>query len=277
VLSPKTTNLTADMQTITLPMPRIGFGVYKIHPSRCEAACLAALDAGYRHLDTAQLYRSEAQVASAVARSGVPRAEVFLTTKIKTWRGGSSEELYGSLLESVRRLGGEREDAYVDLFLVHTPWFKSEDARREVWFALERLKEEGRARAIGVSNYGIQHLEEMRGYAASWPPSVNQIEVSVALCAMPTLIFLSLLSCLTPVAPSLVSTERACQVLPGARYRHPGLQPAGHRCETWRYYAVQHRAKVWEVACSGAASVQSPERLGSPTEDGESRADAREF
>lgn len=178
-------------------MPRIGFGVYKIHPSRCEAACLAALDVGYRHLDTAQLYRSEAHVASAVARSGVPRAEIFLTTKIKTWRGdGSDEELHGSLLESLRKLGGEGEDDYVDLFLVHTPWFKSEGARREVWLALERLKEEGRARAIGVSNYGIPHLEEMRDYATSWPPSVNQIEVSVTLCpnANLDLCFVALLS-----------------------------------------------------------------------------------
>lgn len=168
-------------------MPRIGFGVYKIHPSRCEAACLAALDVGYRHLDAAQLYRSESQVASAVARSGVPRADIFLTTKIKTWRGGSGEELHRSLLESVRKLGGEGEDAYVDLFLVHTPWFKSGGARREVWLALERLKEEGRARAIGVSNYGIQHLEEMRDYMASWPPSVNQIEVSITLRAQANL------------------------------------------------------------------------------------------
>lgn len=163
----------------TLAMPSIGFGVYKIPPSRCEAACLAALRAGYRHLDCAQLYRSETQVASAVAQSDVPRREVFLTTKIKTWRGGDSDQLYGSLLESVRRLGGEAADAYVDLFLVHTPRFGSNDARREVWLALERLREEGKAKAIGVSNYGVGHLEEMRSYASSWPPSVNQIEVSL--------------------------------------------------------------------------------------------------
>ena len=168
-----------------ITMPRIGFGVYKVPPQLCEAVSLAALQAGYRHIDCAQLYRSEAEVASALRQSSVPRAHVFLTTKIKQWNGGSDDDLYETLLSSVRRLGGsggaadgESVPAYVDLFLVHTPRFRGKDSLRQVWTALERLKEQGRTRAIGVSNFGITHIEEMKEYAKSWPPSVNQIEVS---------------------------------------------------------------------------------------------------
>jgi hypothetical protein len=176
-----------------LAMPRIGFGVYKVHPQTCEAVVLAALQAGYRHIDCAQLYRSEAEVAAALRQSGVPRRDVFLTTKIKQWKGGSDDALYENLLSSVRRLGaydgegittdaGEKSTparaAYVDLFLVHTPRFQGKDSLRQVWMALEKLKEQGRTRVIGVSNFGIRHIEEMKEYARSWPPNVNQIEVS---------------------------------------------------------------------------------------------------
>lgn len=232
-------------------MPRIGFGVYKIPPSRCEVACLAAIRAGYRHLDCAQLYRSEAQVASAVALSGVPRRDVFLTTKIKTWRGSDGDELYKLLLDSVRRLGGAVEDAYVDLFLVHTPRFSSDGVRGEVWLALERLKREGRARAIGVSNFGVGHLEQMRSYATSWPPSVNQIEVSPYSQSM--LLPPEYLPTTTTPASSLVPAERAGQVLSGSRHRPPGVQPARSRHEAQRSYTECRCDEVQSFSRAGAA------------------------
>lgn len=163
-------------------MPRPGFGVYKIPPAACKEVCMAALEAGWRHIDCAQLYRSEAQVYEAVQASSslVARRDVFLTTKIKTCNKQTSA--YEQVLASVERIGGA--GGYVDLFLVHSPRFERQ-VRREVWLALEKLYEERRARAIGVSNYGVEHLEEMREYATVWPPHVNQIEV----CASPILLY----------------------------------------------------------------------------------------
>ncbi|CAI6088888.1 unnamed protein product [Clonostachys chloroleuca] len=157
-----------------LRIPILGFGVYKIPPDACKAACLSALRHGYRHIDCAQLYKSEAEVAAAVAESHVPREEVFLTTKIKQWRGGA-DELRQSLLKSIEALGGGR-DGYVDLFLIHTPRFRNGSVK-EVWLPLEKFYAEGRVKAIGVSNFGIDHLEELKEYASIWPPHVNQIEL----------------------------------------------------------------------------------------------------
>lgn len=155
--------------------PRIGFGVYQISADNCTAACLSALEAGYRHIDTAQLYRNEAQVGQAVAQSGLRREVVVLTTKIGTARG-SDEKTYQSALDSVKKMDGE--DGYVDLFLIHIPG-DSKEKRCRLWRALERLHKEGRARAIGVSNFRKHHIEEMKEYATVWPPHVNQIEVSI--------------------------------------------------------------------------------------------------
>lgn len=178
--------------TIPLPnsspaaaMPLLGFGVYRIHdPGACEAACSAALAAGYRHVDTAQLYGNEADVGLAVRASALPREEIFITTKIRR-SAGSAERTYRRVAESVERIDptGRRgtaeveEDGYVDLFLVHIPWGGPKE-RRVMWLALERLLGEGRTRAIGVSNYEIEHIEEMKSYARVWPPMVNQIQVS---------------------------------------------------------------------------------------------------
>jgi diketogulonate reductase-like aldo/keto reductase len=172
-----TTSLSLD-DAVTLPgssvtMPRLGFGVYQIPGELCVESCLAALDLGYRHIDSAQLYRNEAQVGEALRQSKVGRGDVFVTTKVGQARG-DPEATYANVLDSVRKIGGE--DGYVDLFLVHTPRFGAQ-VRKELWLALERLQAEGRARSIGVSNYAIEHLEEMREYATTWPPQVNQIEV----------------------------------------------------------------------------------------------------
>lgn len=156
-------------------MPRVGLGVYQLRGEDCARACLAALEAGYRHIDTAQLYGNEADVGRALqewlGRTGAGRGELFLTTKIGRCEG-SAEKTYRSALRSVQRVAGE--GGYVDLFLVHRPV----ERRREIWAALERLVDEGRVRAVGVSNFRAGELEEMRAYARVWPPSVNQIEVS---------------------------------------------------------------------------------------------------
>ncbi|KAL8825599.1 MAG: hypothetical protein Q9170_007730 [Blastenia crenularia] len=153
-------------------MPRLGFGIYQSPRDVCVNSCLTALKAGYRHIDSAQFYRNEAEMGEAVRKSGIPRSEIFLTTKILS-SGGSPEKTYQKCLESVKSID---KDGYVDLFLIHSP-SGGKEKRKEMWQALEKLVEEGRVRSIGVSNFGIGHIEEMKAYAKIMPPQVNQIEL----------------------------------------------------------------------------------------------------
>jgi diketogulonate reductase-like aldo/keto reductase len=168
--------------TDTLPLPnsnaripRLGFGVYRSPTDVCVKSCLKALEAGYRHIDTAQFYANEAEVGEALRTSGVPREQVFVTTKILS-PAASVEATYDKLLASVHKISGEH--GYVDLFLIHSS--KSGSAGRKVlWQALEKLYQEGKTKSIGVSNFGVGHIEEMRSYAQVWPPHVNQLEVRI--------------------------------------------------------------------------------------------------
>lgn len=193
---------TVDLLAPGVSMPRLGFGIYRVQPSETADVVLAALDAGYRHLDSAQLYNNEAELGRAVRQSGVDREEVFLTTKIR-YPGMNGARTWKKVLDSVKKVSGvevatgrkrkrgdegevaedevEAGGEYVDLFLVHTPYGgpNARVGRREMWLALERAFEEGKSRAIGVSNYQVEHLEEMREYAKVWPPHVNQIQVGI--------------------------------------------------------------------------------------------------
>ncbi|KAK5991461.1 putative oxidoreductase C2F3.05c [Cladobotryum mycophilum] len=154
-------------------MPQLGFGVYRSPTNVCVNSCLKALESGYRHIDTAQLYRNEKEVGLAIQQTDIPRKEIFITTKIMT-AGGSVEKSYQKCLDSVQML--DSENGYVDLFLVHTP-NGGAAKRKEMWLALEKLYEEGRAKSIGVSNFGIKHINELKEFAKVWPPHVNQIEL----------------------------------------------------------------------------------------------------
>jgi diketogulonate reductase-like aldo/keto reductase len=118
-------------------------------------------------------YANEEEVGEAVRESGLNRSDVFLTTKIIS-SAGSVEKTYEEVLNSVHKMDGK--DGYVDLFLIHTASGGSR-SRKEMWQALERLLHEGKVRSIGVSNWGIGHIEELRGFAKIYPPHVNQIEV----------------------------------------------------------------------------------------------------
>lgn len=195
-------------------MPRLGFGVYQLYGDACQKAVLAALDAGFRHVDSAQMYRNESEVGAAVQQSSLSRQDVFLTTKIRT-ATGTPESTYKNALDSVNKIGGD--GGYVDLFLIHVPG-SSREAREELWKALERLHDEGKAKAIGVSNFRIQHLEEMREYARIWPPHVNQLEVLSLHCRG-----LDVRADREPAAPSLVPAPRTRPVLPRQRHRPAGL------------------------------------------------------
>ncbi|PWY69271.1 aldo-keto reductase [Aspergillus eucalypticola CBS 122712] len=154
-------------------IPRLGFGVYRSPSTQCVQSCLKALEVGYRHIDTAQFYANEKEVGDAIRSSGLPRNEIFVTTKILS-PAGSPEATYERLLASVEKIGGP--DGYVDLFLIHSSKSGS-SGRKHLWQALERLLEEGKAKSIGVSNFGVKHIEEMKEYAKVWPPHVNQIEL----------------------------------------------------------------------------------------------------
>lgn len=155
-------------------IPKLGFGVYQSSPSQCVQSCFNALKAGYRHIDTAQFYANEAEVGKAVQDSGIKRSDVFLTTKILS-ASGSVQKSYEKCLASVERIDPGK-DGYVDLFLIHSP-NSGKEKRKEMWLAVERLYDEGKVKSIGVSNYGVGHIEEMKAYAKVWPPQVNQIEV----------------------------------------------------------------------------------------------------
>lgn len=155
-------------------IPRIGLGVYESSISRCAQSCLTALNAGYRHIDTAQFYANEAEVGRAVRESGLKRSDVFVTTKILS-ASGSVQKSYEKCLASVEKID-PGEDGYVDCFLIHSP-SSGKEKRKEMWLALEKLYDEGKSKSIGVSNFGVGHIEELKNYAKIWPPHVNQIEV----------------------------------------------------------------------------------------------------
>ncbi|OJJ58215.1 hypothetical protein ASPSYDRAFT_153609 [Aspergillus sydowii CBS 593.65] len=157
----------------SVKIPRLGFGVYRSPATQTTQSTLKALEAGYRHIDTAQFYANEKEVGEAIRKSGLARNEIFVTTKILA-PAGSPEETYKKISDSVDKIGGK--DGYVDLFLIHSSSSGSA-GRKELWQALERLLEEGRTKSIGVSNFGVKHIEELKPFAKVWPPHVNQIEL----------------------------------------------------------------------------------------------------
>ncbi len=149
-------------------MPRLGLGVFRAPRGEVtREAVLTALAAGYRHIDTARIYGNERDVGRAVLESGVPRNELFLTTKL--W---NDDQGYDSTLRACERSLKELGLEYVDLYLMHWP---VPGQRLESWRALEKLLADGKCRAIGVSNFMEHHLEELLG-RAKVVPAVNQVE-----------------------------------------------------------------------------------------------------
>ena len=148
-------------------MPILGYGVYQIPQDICERCVLDALQVGYRSLDTAQSYFNEEQVGNAIEKSGIPRKEIFLTTKVWIEHYGY-EQAKGSVLESMRKL---RTD-YLDLVLLHQPFGDYYGAYR----ALEDLYEAGKLRSIGISNFYPDRMVDIASFARI-RPLVNQIEV----------------------------------------------------------------------------------------------------
>lgn len=152
-------------------MPMLGLGVYKVEDGDVTIDTVkSALDAGYRLIDTAAIYQNEESVGQAIRESGIPREEIFVTTKLWNEFHGFDEALQ-AYQDSLDRLGLE----YVDLFLIHWP-MPRHGKFIETYKALEQLYEEGRVRAIGVSNFEIEHLEQII-QSCSIVPAVNQVEI----------------------------------------------------------------------------------------------------
>ncbi|HEY2724249.1 MAG TPA: aldo/keto reductase [Pseudonocardiaceae bacterium] len=151
-------------------IPQLGFGVFQVPPEDVERAVTAALETGYRSIDTAAAYRNEEGVGRAVAASGLPRDEVFVTTKLWNSDHGYDEALR-AFDAGVGRLGLDT----VDLYLIHWP-VPSRDRYVETWKALEKLAADGRVRAIGVSNFTIENLQRIFAETGT-VPAVNQIEL----------------------------------------------------------------------------------------------------
>ena len=147
-------------------MPMLGYGVYQVTKDECERCVLDALSVGYRHIDTAQSYFNEEEVGAAIRKSGVPREEIFITSKVWIEHYGY-EECRASVLESMRKLGVD----YIDLMLLHQPFADYYGAYR----ALEDLYDEGKLRAIGISNFYPDRMVDIVSFARI-KPMVNQIE-----------------------------------------------------------------------------------------------------
>ena len=148
-------------------MPLLGLGVYDMYQQEAELAVSMALAIGYRLIDTASMYENEVEIGNALKQTNIPRAEIFLTTKLNNTDHGYDQAMraFDTILEKLQQ-------DYVDLYLIHWP---IKEGRKDSWKALEKIYESGRAKAIGVANYTLPFLKELESYA-NMPPTLNQIE-----------------------------------------------------------------------------------------------------
>ena len=152
-------------------IPQLGFGVYQIPPAETAEAVSAALEIGYRHIDTAEMYRNEKGVGEGIRNSGVPREEVFVTSKLNNGFHAHADALR-AFDQSLADLGFD----YLDLFLIHWPLPGIDVDFVETWKAMEEIYHSGRAKAVGVSNFNAHHLGRLFA-ETEVRPAVNQIEV----------------------------------------------------------------------------------------------------
>ena len=167
-MTPQITSITLNDNT---SIPQLGFGVFEIPPEDTERLVSVALEAGYRHIDTAAIYRNEVGVGRAIAASGIPRDELYVTTKLWNRRHGDPE---AALAESLKRLGLD----HVDLYLIHWPC-PQQNRYVEAWKQLIELRGQGLTTSIGVSNFLPEHLDRLE-MTTSVLPVVNQIELHPA-------------------------------------------------------------------------------------------------
>jgi diketogulonate reductase-like aldo/keto reductase len=212
-------------------MPWVGLGVYRLTGRPCLRAVAHALAVGYRHIDTAAFYGNEEDVGRALRESGVPREQVFVTTKL--W---NSDQGYASAIracdESLAKLGLD----YVDLYLIHWP----ETGRRlDSWRALTELRQQGKCRSIGVSNYTIAHLKELMAHSEVLP-AVNQVEFSPFLFQRDLLDF---------CRSQAIQLEAYCPLTRGRKLGDPAVGTVARRhgktpAQVLLRWALQHQVVV---------------------------------
>lgn len=151
-------------------IPQLGFGVFQIDPSDTAEAVTTALEAGYRHIDTAQMYGNEAEVGEAVAKSDIPREQLWITTKCNNVNHGYADA-QAALDESLQKMGLD----HVDLYLIHWP-LPGKDLYVDTWKGFEKAHQDGKVRTIGVSNFQPHHLDRLLEETGT-VPAVNQIEL----------------------------------------------------------------------------------------------------
>lgn len=168
--------------TITLndgtTIPQLGFGVFRVDPDEAERIVSDALEVGYRHIDTAAIYGNEVGVGRAIANSGIPRDELYITTKL--WNSDQgTQSAFDAMELSLEKLGLDR----VDLYLIHWPR-PDLDRYVETWHALEQIREKGQTVSIGVSNFHEHHLDRLLA-ESTVVPAVDQIELHPAFAQAP--------------------------------------------------------------------------------------------
>ncbi len=177
-----TTNPTTPVPTLTFndgrTIPQLGFGVYRVDPDETERIVGDALEVGYRHIDTASLYGNEYGVGQAIEKSGIPRDELFITTKLWNSDQGAQQPLDAIDL-SLEKLGLDR----VDLYLIHWP-SPSRNLFVETWKAFEQIKADGKATSIGVSNFRAQDLDRLAAETGT-VPVINQVELHPLFTQVP--------------------------------------------------------------------------------------------
>jgi diketogulonate reductase-like aldo/keto reductase len=151
-------------------IPAVGFGTWQLSPQEAYDSVKSAIDAGYRLIDTAKIYRNEEAVGKAISDSGLPREDLFVTTKL--W---NSDQGYQSALDACRQSLEKLGLDYLDLYLIHWPGH-GPDARHESWRAFTKLKEQGLVKHIGVSNFTVRHLQQLM-QSSDVLPEVNQCEL----------------------------------------------------------------------------------------------------
>lgn len=159
-------------------IPQLGFGVFRVDPDEAERIVSDALEVGYRHIDTAAIYGNEAGVGRAIARSGIPRDELFITTKL--WNSDQgTQSAFDAIDLSLEKLGLDS----VDLYLIHWP-VPSRERYVESWKALEQIKADGKATSIGVSNFRLPDLDRVLAETET-VPVINQIELHPLFTQLP--------------------------------------------------------------------------------------------
>ena len=163
-------------------IPQLGFGVFKVDPDETERIVSDALEVGYRHIDTAAIYGNEVGVGRAIEKSGIPRDELFVTTKL--WNSDQgTQSAFDAIDLSLEKLGLES----VNLYLIHWPR-PDLDKYLETWLAMEQIKADGKTTSIGVSNFHVDHLEKVIA-GSSTVPAVDQIELHPGLAQLPVRTF----------------------------------------------------------------------------------------